>query len=321
MSCDGHGDRLTRCRREDVVRREHQHLRFDLRLGRERDVDRHLVAVEVRVEGRADERVNLDRLALDQHRLEGLNAQPVERRRAVEQHRMILDHLFEDVPHDVVLELDLLLGLLDRRGVAFGFEPVVDERLEELERHLLRQAALMQLELRADDDHRTAGIVDALAEQVLTEAPLFALERVRERFERAVVDAAQHAATAAIVEERVDGLLKHSLLVADDDFGRLQLDQLREAVVAVDDAPVEVVQVRGRKASAVERHQRAQLGRNDRDHIEDHPLRLVARFAERVDDFEPLREFELLLLARLVLHLVAQVFGELFDRRPSAAGS
>ena len=53
----------------------------------ERDVDGHLVAVEVRVEGRADERVNLDRLALDEHRLEGLDAQAVERRRAVEQHR------------------------------------------------------------------------------------------------------------------------------------------------------------------------------------------------------------------------------------------
>ena len=56
---------------------------------RERDVDRHLVAVEVGVEGRADERVDLDRLALDQHRLEGLDAEPVERRRAVQQDRVL----------------------------------------------------------------------------------------------------------------------------------------------------------------------------------------------------------------------------------------
>ena len=143
-----HGDGLPRSRRQDVVRREHQDLRLDLRLGRERDVDGHLVAVEVRVEGRADERVNLDRLALDQHRLERLDAQAVERRRAVEQHRVILDHLFEDVPDHVVVALDHLLGLLDRRGVAFGFEPVVDERLEQLQGHLLRQAALVQLAAR-----------------------------------------------------------------------------------------------------------------------------------------------------------------------------
>src|SRR5262252_6780001 len=308
-----HGDGLAGSRREDVVRREHQDLRLDLRFGRERDVDRHLVAVEVGVERRADERVNLDRLAFDQHRLEGLDAQAVERRRAVEQDRVILNHLLEDVPDHVVVALDHLLGLFDRRGVAFSFEPVVDERLEQLQGHLLRQAALVQLQLGADDDHRASRIIDALAEQVLAEAPLLAFERVGERFERAVVDAAQHAPPAAVVEQRVHGLLEHSLLVADDDFRRLQLDQLRKPVIAVDDAAVEVVQIRSGEPSAVERDERAQFGRDDRDHVQDHPFRLVARLAERVDDFEPLREFELLLLARLVFHLVSQLFGQVLD--------
>src|SRR5262249_44095144 len=54
-------------------------------------------------------------------------------------------------------------------------------------------------------------------------------------------------------------------------------------------------------------------GRDERDHIQDHPVRFIARFAERVHDFEPLREFELLLLARLVLHLVPELFGQVFD--------
>jgi hypothetical protein len=35
-------------------------------------------------------------------------------------------------------------------------EPAHDERLEELERHQLRQAALVQLQVRAGDDHRAA---------------------------------------------------------------------------------------------------------------------------------------------------------------------
>jgi uncharacterized coiled-coil protein SlyX len=68
-------------------------------------MDGHLVAVEVRVEGRADQRVKLDRLALDQHRLEGLDAEAVQRRRAVQQNRVLLDHLLEDVP-----DLGLLLS-------------------------------------------------------------------------------------------------------------------------------------------------------------------------------------------------------------------
>jgi len=51
---------------------------------RERDVNGHLVSVEIRVERGADQRVNADGLALDQHRLERLNARGA-RGSAVEQ--------------------------------------------------------------------------------------------------------------------------------------------------------------------------------------------------------------------------------------------
>src|SRR5207253_677690 len=94
---------------------------------------------------------------------------------------MLADHLVQDVPDLGPLLLDQLLGLLDGGGQALGVEPRIDERLEQLERHLLRQAALVQLKFRTDHDHRTAGIVDALAEQVLAEPALLALEHVRER--------------------------------------------------------------------------------------------------------------------------------------------
>ena len=57
-------------------------------------------------------------------------------------------------------------------------QPLHHERLEQLERHQLGQAALVQLELRADHDDRTARVVDALAEQVLTEPALLALEQI-----------------------------------------------------------------------------------------------------------------------------------------------
>ena len=165
-------------RREDVVRREHQDARLGLRLRRQRQVDRHLVAVEVRVERVADERVHLDRLALDEHRLEGLDAQAVERRRAVQQHRVLGDDLLEHVPDLRDHRVDVLLGRLDVLDGLPLDEPAHDERLEELERHQLGQPALVELEVRAGHDHRAAGVVDALAEQVLPEAPLLALEHV-----------------------------------------------------------------------------------------------------------------------------------------------
>ena len=132
------------------------------------------------------------------------------------------------------------------------------------------------MQLGADDDDRTARVVDALAEEVLAEAALLALEHVGQRLERALVRAGDGLAAAAVVEQRVDGLLQHALLVADDDLGSVELLQPLEAVVAVDDAAVEVVEVRRREAAAVERNERAEIRRNHRDHLEHHPLGLVA---------------------------------------------
>src|SRR2546428_125074 len=84
---------------EDVVGRDHQQPRFDLALERERHVHRHLVAVEVRIERRAHERMDADGFALHEDRLERLDAQAVQRGRAVQQHGMVLDDLLEDLVH------------------------------------------------------------------------------------------------------------------------------------------------------------------------------------------------------------------------------
>ena len=59
-------------------------------------VDGHLVAVEVGVEGAAHERVQLDGLALDELGLEGLDAQAVQGGGSVEQHGVLADDLGQD---------------------------------------------------------------------------------------------------------------------------------------------------------------------------------------------------------------------------------
>jgi hypothetical protein len=219
----------------------------------------HLVTVEVGVERRADQRVDLDRLALDQLRLERLDAQPVQGRCPVQQHRVLGDDLFEDVPDDRALTLDHPLGGLDVLGVVEIVQPLHHERLEQLQRHRLGQTALVQLELRADHDDRTAGVVDALAEQVLTEPALLALEHVGDRLERPVARSGDRPAAAAVVEQRVDGLLQHPLLVVDDDLGRTEVEQPLQPVVPVDHPAVQVVQVGGREPAAVELHHRTQV--------------------------------------------------------------
>jgi hypothetical protein len=105
--------------------------------------------------------------------------------------------------------------------------------------------------------------------------------------------------------------LQHALLVADDDLGRVQLLQALETVVAVDHAAIEIVEIRRRETATVERNQRAQIGWNHRNHFQHHPLGLVARLAEGVDDLEALGDLLALRLRGRFLHLLAQLLGEL----------
>ena len=175
--------------------------RLGLGLDRQWQVHGHLVTVEVGVERRADERVQLDRLALDELRLERLDAQTVQGGRTVQQHGVLGDDLFQHVPHLRAVALHHPLGRLDVLRVVQVHQALHHERLEQLQRHLLGQTALVQLQLRAHHDHGTAGVVHALAQQVLAEAALLALKHVGQRLQGTVARTRDGAATAAVVEQ------------------------------------------------------------------------------------------------------------------------
>src|SRR5688572_26254782 len=98
-------------------------------------------------------------------------------------------HFLENVPHLRGLLLDHLLRTTDGVHVAEFLQAADDERLEQHERHLLGKTALMKLELRTDNDDGTAGVIDALAEQVLTETSALAFEHIGERLQRAIASA------------------------------------------------------------------------------------------------------------------------------------
>src|SRR5208282_5389880 len=129
----GNGERQTMRGRKNVTRAEHEHRGFHLRFRGKRDVHGHLVAVEVCVEGGADERVNADGLAFDEHGFEGLDAETVQGRGAIQEHRMFADDIFEDVPNNGFLLLDHFLGLLDGGAVTLRFQLVINEGLEKFQ--------------------------------------------------------------------------------------------------------------------------------------------------------------------------------------------
>src|SRR3979490_1300554 len=63
---------------------------------------------------------------------------------------------------------------------------------------------------------------------------LLPFARVGQRLQRAVARTGDRPAAAAVVEQCIDGLLQHPLLVVDDDLGRAEVDQPLEPVGPVD---------------------------------------------------------------------------------------
>ncbi len=134
----------------------------------------------------------------------------------------------------------------------------------------------MQTQGRANGDNRTARVVYALAEQVLTETTLLALDHVGQGLQRALVRASDGATAATVVEQCVDRFLQHALFVAHDDVRCGQIEQALETVVTVDHAAVQIVEIRSRESTTIERNQWTQIRRQYRQNGQYHPLRKVA---------------------------------------------
>ena len=176
---------------QNVIGSHHERTGFGLGFGGQRQMDCHLVAVEVGVECGTGQRVQLDGTTLHQHGVKGLNAQTVQGRCTVQQHGVALDNGLE-LSHDFGLcTLDHLAGGLDVVGNALLHQILHDKGLEQLQSHLLGQTALIHLQLRADDDNGTAGVVNTLAQQVLTEAALLALQQIGKALQCTVVGAGE----------------------------------------------------------------------------------------------------------------------------------
>ena len=121
------------------------------------------------------------------------------------------------------------------------------------------------------------------------------------------------ALSHAVVDEGVNRLLKHSLLVPGDDLRGFELKEVLQPVVPVDDPAVKVVQVRGGEAAPVQLDHRPQSRRDDRDDLQEHPLRPGPRIDET--PYQPQAAAQLLYLQRLVLGVDLRIgfFGHLLQ--------
>ena len=225
------------------MRSQHQQLRLQNGSRSKRQVHSHLVTIKVSVKGCTCEWVKLQRFALDELRLESLNAQTVKRRSTVEQHRVSFHDILENVPHHGLLRIHNLLGALHCLHNTTFNHLTDDEWLVELGCHVLWHSALVKLQVRSNDDDRTRRVVYTLAQKVLTETSLLSFQAVAQRLQWTVAFRFHCAALAAVVKQAVDRLLKHALFISQNHFRCLDLDQALQAVVSDDHAAVQIIQI------------------------------------------------------------------------------
>ena len=251
-------------------------------------MNRHLVAIKVGVVTGAHQGVQADGVAFNQHRFESLDTHAVQGRSTVQQHGMLVNDFFKDVPNLRIPAFQHALGALDCVGETAFLQFSDDERLVKLEGNLLGKTALPKLQIRTHHDDRTSGVVHPLAEQVLTEAPLLALDHVRDGLEGPVRRAQDRTTASTIVEQRVNGLLQHALFVADNDLRGVQVHQLLETVVPVDDPAIQIVEVAGGEVARVQKDEWPQVRRNDGNNVKHHPGRIIVGILQLLDQLQPL---------------------------------
>ena len=238
-----HSNRTAVRRLQQVVGSQHQEAGFCLCFRRQRQVHSHLVAVEVGVECRAYQRVQLQSTTLYQNRFERLNTQTVQGRSTVQQNGVVMNDIFQSVPYfrrSTVYHFSGTLDVGDDLGV---YQTLQDKRLEQFQSHFLRQTALIHFQFRSDNDNRTTGVVNTLTQQVLTETSLLTFQHVGQGFQGTVVRTGDRSAVSAVVDEGIDSFLQHTLFIADDDFRSVQFQHTLQTVVTVDNAAIQIVQV------------------------------------------------------------------------------
>src|SRR5690606_39625815 len=134
---------------------------------------RHLVTIEVGVERRTNQWVQLNGFTFNKFWLEGLNRKSVQRRGTVEEYWMTFQYIFEDIPYYRFFSFYQFL----RTFYCFNntsFDEFADNKwLEKFGSHIFGKTALMEFEFWTNYDHRTTRVVNPFTEKVLTETSLF----------------------------------------------------------------------------------------------------------------------------------------------------
>jgi hypothetical protein len=72
--------------------------------------------------------------------------------------------------------------------------------------------------------------------------------------------------TPAIVDEGVNGLLEHPFLITYDNLRGTEIEKPPQPIVAIDHAPIKIVEIRGGKSSPIQLNHRTKVRGEYREH-------------------------------------------------------
>ena len=170
--------------------------------------------------------MKLDCLTFYKDRLESLDTKSVQCGGTVQHNRMFFDYFLQHIPYLGLKPLHHFLCVLYIMSCTVGYKLFHNERLEQLNSHLFRKTALIDLQLRSHNDNRTSGIIDTLSKQVLTETSGFTFQHVGQRLQCSVSRSRNRTAAAAVVDQSIHSLLQHTFLIAYDNVRRASSSSL-----------------------------------------------------------------------------------------------
>ena len=218
--------------------------------------------------------------------MESLDREFVECRRTVEKHRILIDNLLEALPDHIVTIFDHFFGLLKSRRIAFFFQFGHEVWFEKLQCHQFRQTTLIHAKIRTYNDDGTSRKVDTFPKEVLAKTSLFPFDDLTQRLQRSFIGTLDGIATAAVIDESIHGFLEHTLFVAHDNIGRIQIHEAFETLVAVYDAAIKVVHVTNGKFPSIECHEWTEIRWQYRNDCKHHPFGSITTCDKTLDYFE-----------------------------------
>src|SRR4030042_3039907 len=114
---------------------------------------------------------------------------------------MVMNNFFENCPNVLLSSFEHSFCALYGIGQPSFFQFPYNKGLEEFESNFFRQAALVQLEVRTDNNNGTCRIVNALAAQILSKSALLAFYHICKTLERSVVAAKYRPSASAVIEK------------------------------------------------------------------------------------------------------------------------